>query len=105
MHPNNVCYQFGPLCSCTLLLGFAEKTPVFPLHTWLPVMSMEGPASVAALMTGLKLGEYGLIRFAVPLAPSAAQELHWLLAGLYPALVSDATREASLLWVHRLRLP
>ncbi len=65
-----------------LLLGFAVKTPVFPLHTWLPVVGMEGPASVAALMTGLKLGAYGLIRFAVPLAPGAAQELHWLLAGL-----------------------
>ena len=31
---------------------------------------------------GLKLGASGLIRFAVPLAPAAAQELHWLLAGL-----------------------
>ena len=65
-----------------LLAGFAVKTPLFPLHTWLPVVSMEGPASVAALMTGLKLGAYGLLRFTVPLAPHAAQELHWLLAGL-----------------------
>jgi NADH-quinone oxidoreductase subunit M len=65
-----------------LLLGFAVKTPVFPLHTWMPVLTMEGPASVAALLTGLKLGAYGLIRFAVPLAPEAARDLHWLLAGL-----------------------
>jgi NADH-quinone oxidoreductase subunit M len=65
-----------------LLAGFAVKTPVFPLHTWLPVVAMEGPVGVAALMVGLKLGAYGLIRFAVPLAPGAAQELHWLLAGL-----------------------
>ncbi len=65
-----------------LFLGFAVKTPVFPLHTWLPLMSMEGPVAVAALLTGLKLGAYGLIRFAVPLAPDAAQDLHWLLAGL-----------------------
>jgi NADH-quinone oxidoreductase subunit M len=65
-----------------LLLGFAVKTPVFPLHTWLPLMSMEGPAAVVALLTGLKLGAYGLIRFAIPLAPEAAQSLHWLLAGL-----------------------
>jgi NADH-quinone oxidoreductase subunit M len=43
---------------------------------------MEGPAAVTALLTGLKLGAYGLIRFAVPLAPEAATELHWLLAGL-----------------------
>jgi NADH-quinone oxidoreductase subunit M len=65
-----------------LLFGFAFKTPVFPLHTWLPVVTMEGPVSIAALMTGLKLGAYGLIRFVVPLAPHAAQDFHWLLAGL-----------------------
>lgn len=65
-----------------LFAGFAVKTPVFPLHTWLPLLSMEGPVAVVALLTGLKLGAYGLIRFAVPLAPDAAQELHWLLAGL-----------------------
>lgn len=65
-----------------LLLGFAVKVPVFPLHSWLPLLAMEGPVAVVALLTGLKLGAYGLIRFAVPLAPAAAQELHWLLAGL-----------------------
>jgi NADH-quinone oxidoreductase subunit M len=65
-----------------LLAGFAVKAPVFPLHTWLPVVAMEGPATVAAIITGLKVGAYGLIRFALPLAPGAAQEFHWLLAGL-----------------------
>jgi NADH-quinone oxidoreductase subunit M len=65
-----------------LLAGFAVKTPVFPLHTWLPVVASDGPVSIAALMTGLKLGAYGLIRFVVPLAPDAAADMHWLLAGL-----------------------
>jgi NADH-quinone oxidoreductase subunit M len=65
-----------------LLLGFAVKTPVYPLHTWLPLLAMEGPVAVVALLTGLKLGAYGLIRFAVPVAPGAAQELSWLLVGL-----------------------
>ena len=65
-----------------LLLGFAVKIPVFPLHTWLPLLAMEGPVAVVALLAGLKLGAYGLIRFAVPLAPEAAHSLHWLLAGL-----------------------
>lgn len=65
-----------------LLLGFAFKAPIFPLHTWLPAIAMEGPSSIAAIMTGLKLGAYGLIRFTIPLAPDAAQEFHWLLAGL-----------------------
>ncbi|MEW5891629.1 MAG: NADH-quinone oxidoreductase subunit M [Pseudomonadota bacterium] len=79
-----------------LLLGFAVKTPILPLHGWLPLLAMEGPVAVVALLTGLKLGAYGLIRFAVPLAPQAAQELHGLLAGLgiagvlYGALVALA---------------
>ncbi len=65
-----------------LLLGFGVKTPLFPLHTWLPLLAADGPLAVAALMTGLKLGAYGLIRFLVPLAPNAAQDFFWLLAGL-----------------------
>ncbi len=65
-----------------LLLGFAVKMPVFPFHTWLPTVAMEGPASIAAIMTGLKLGVYGLIRFVIPLAPQAALKYHWVLAGL-----------------------
>jgi len=65
-----------------LLAGFAVKTPVFPFHTWLPAVAQEGPVAVVALITGLKLGAYGLIRFVVPLAPTVAQEYHWLLAGL-----------------------
>jgi NADH-quinone oxidoreductase subunit M len=65
-----------------LLLGFGVKVPLAPLHTWLPLLAMEGPVALAAIVTGLKLGAFGLIRFAVPLAPVAAQELHWLLAGL-----------------------
>lgn len=65
-----------------LLAGFAVKTPLFPLHTWLPVAAMEGPVAVTALLVGLKLGAYGIIRFAIPLAPDVAREMHWLLAGL-----------------------
>jgi NADH-quinone oxidoreductase subunit M len=65
-----------------LLLGFAVKIPVFPLHTWLPLAAMEGPAAVTALLVGIKLGAYGLIRFAIPLAPQAALEMHWLLVAL-----------------------
>ncbi|MDP2828011.1 MAG: NADH-quinone oxidoreductase subunit M [Sulfuricellaceae bacterium] len=65
-----------------LLLGFAVKVPLFPLHTWLPLAAMEGPAAVTAMLVGIKLGAYGLIRFAIPLAPEAAHSLHWMLAAL-----------------------
>ena len=64
------------------LLGFALKVPLVPLHTWLPQFSLAAPGSLTALIVGLKLGVFGLIRFAIPLAPAAAQDMHWLLAGL-----------------------
>ena len=64
-----------------LLAGFGVKAPLPPLHTWLPKLAMEGPVGVVALIAGLKLGLYGLMRFAIPLAPEAAVSLHWLLAG------------------------
>jgi NADH-quinone oxidoreductase subunit M len=65
-----------------LMLGFAFKIPVVPLHTWLPLMAMQGPISVTATIVGLKLGAYGVIRHVVPLAPQAAEEYGWLLATL-----------------------
>lgn len=65
-----------------LLLGFAVKAPLPPFHTWLPSVAMEAPTQVTALLTGLKLGLYGIIRFAIPLAPTAALEYRWLLATL-----------------------
>lgn len=79
-----------------LLIGFGVKTPMVPLHTWLPTLAMEGPVAVTAIMTGLKLGAYGLIRFVLPLAPQVAHDLHWLLVGIgvvgiiYGALVALA---------------
>lgn len=65
-----------------LLIGFGVKVPLVPLHTWLPQFSLAAPGSLTALLVGLKLGAFGLIRFAIPLAPNAAQDMHWLLAGL-----------------------
>lgn len=65
-----------------LLLGFGVKIPLFPLHTWLPLVAQEGPAATVALLTGLKVGAYGLLRFAFPLAPQAAHEFQWVLVGL-----------------------
>lgn len=64
------------------LLGFGVKVPLVPLHTWLPAFALHAPGSLTALLLGLKLGAYGLLRIALPLAPNAALSLHWLLAGL-----------------------
>ncbi len=37
---------------------------------------------MSAILVGLKLGAFGILRFAVPLAPAAAREYVWLMAGL-----------------------
>jgi NADH-quinone oxidoreductase subunit M len=68
-----------------LLAGFAVKTPLVPFHTWLPTATMEGPTQLTALLIGLKLGAFGILRFAMPLAPSAAVEYSWVL-GIFGAV-------------------
>jgi len=54
-----------------LLFGFAVKFPVVPFHTWLPDAHVEAPTGGSVLLAGilLKLGGYGLIRWAVEVLP------------------------------------
>jgi NADH-quinone oxidoreductase subunit M len=55
-----------------LFYGLAVRTPLFPLHGWLPNMAQHGLIAVApALMVGIKVGIYGMLRFVLPLTPSA----------------------------------
>ncbi|MDQ5910200.1 MAG: NADH-quinone oxidoreductase subunit [Pseudomonadota bacterium] len=83
-----------------LFFGFAVKAPLFPFHTWLPTVLREGPVGLSALLVGLKLGVFGLLRFALPLAPEAAKDHFWLMTVLgligliYGALI--ALRQSNL---------
>lgn len=80
------------------LLAFAVKTPMWPVHTWLPDAHTEAPAGgsvvLAALM--LKMGAYGFLRFSLPITPDASQALDWLMiilsliAIIYVGLVAIA---------------
>ena len=55
-----------------LFYGLAVRTPLFPLHGWLPNMAQHGLIAVGpALMVGVKVGIYGMLRFVLPLTPTA----------------------------------
>ena len=58
-----------------LLVGFAVKLPVFPLHTWLPDAHTDAPTAVSVVLAGalLKMGGYGMIRICVSIFPDAAR--------------------------------
>ena len=49
--------------------------PLFPFHTWLPDAHVQAPTAGSVILAGvlLKMGTYGLLRFAFPLFPQAAQ--------------------------------
>jgi NADH-quinone oxidoreductase subunit M len=77
-------------------LAFAIKVPLFPFHTWLPDAHVQAPTAGSVILAGvlLKMGGYGLIRFAFPLFPEAgayfAPMIGWLsaIAIVYGALVA-----------------
>jgi len=77
-------------------VAFAIKVPLFPFHTWLPDAHVEAPTAGSVILAGvlLKMGTYGLLRFAFPLFPQAAMYFAPYIAGLavigivYGALVA-----------------
>nr|YP_009939194.1 NADH dehydrogenase subunit 4 [Ficus tikoua]YP_010030248.1 NADH-plastoquinone oxidoreductase subunit 4 [Ficus microcarpa]UVW82331.1 NADH dehydrogenase subunit 4 [Ficus beipeiensis]QNV47500.1 NADH dehydrogenase subunit 4 [Ficus tikoua]QOV01117.1 NADH-plastoquinone oxidoreductase subunit 4 [Ficus microcarpa]UVW82415.1 NADH dehydrogenase subunit 4 [Ficus beipeiensis] len=54
-------------------IAFAVKSPIIPLHTWLPDTHGEAHYSTCMLLAGilLKMGAYGLIRINMELLPHA----------------------------------
>jgi NADH-quinone oxidoreductase subunit M len=56
------------LASALIGLGLAVKTPVWPLHIWLPDAHAKAPTVGSVLLAAvlLKLGTYGFVRFWMP---------------------------------------
>ncbi|MBI4041706.1 MAG: NADH-quinone oxidoreductase subunit M [Deltaproteobacteria bacterium] len=65
------------LLCLAFLIAFFIKVPTFPFHTWLPDAHVEAPTGGSVILAAilLKMGSYGLIRFALPLFPQAFEIL------------------------------
>jgi NADH-quinone oxidoreductase subunit M len=78
--------------------AFLVKTPVFPLHTWMPATYADTPSPMVAVVSAVqsKAGLYGFIVIALPFMRDAMVNSQWffivlglisLLYGAYVALV------------------
>ncbi|MEN3609417.1 NADH-quinone oxidoreductase subunit M [Plantactinospora sp. ZYX-F-223] len=67
-----------------LAIAFAVKSPLWPLHSWLPDAHTQAPTVGSVILAGvlLKMGTYGLIRVAVGVAPEGAREAAGVLGVL-----------------------
>ncbi len=76
--------------------SFAVKTPMWPVHTWLPDAHVEAPTAGSVLLAAilLKMAGYGFLRFSIGLFPSASEYfvpliyLLSLVAIIYTSLVA-----------------
>ncbi len=84
--------EMAPSTSTWLFLGFvvafAIKSPLFPLHGWLPMTYRESPPEVSAVLSGIvsKAGLYGLLRIAIPKFPAVVDD--WRVVILVLASIS-----------------
>lgn len=70
-----------------MLVGFAAKAAIFPLHVWLPTAHAAAPAPSSALLSGLltKTGVFGILMLSATLF---RHDPTWALILLLPALVT-----------------
>jgi hydrogenase-4 component B len=78
--------EIEPATSVTIFalagIGFALKAGVVPLHFWLPGAHANAPSHVSAVLSGvlIKVGIYGIVRFASFLPPLPVAVGVWILA-------------------------
>lgn len=79
----NIHQGYSGIIFFLLILGFGLRTPVFPLHGWLPnLLEHSGPSLAAVLLLGVKLGIYAILRILLPLLPETALQWQGTLLGI-----------------------
>jgi NADH-quinone oxidoreductase subunit M len=65
-------------------IGLAVKTPMWPLHSWLPDAHTAAPTVGSVLLAGvlLKMGTYGFVRILLPITPDGFRTFAPCLAAL-----------------------
>ena len=55
--------------------SFAVKTPMWPVHTWLPDAHVEAPTAGSVILAAilLKMAGYGFLRSSIPMFPLASE--------------------------------
>ncbi len=67
-------HKYQNLLWLAFFSSFAVKTPMWPVHTWLPDAHVEAPTAGSVLLAAilLKMAGYGFIRFSLGLFPNAS---------------------------------
>jgi NADH-quinone oxidoreductase subunit M len=57
-----------------MFIAFAVKMPIFPFHTWQPDTYEQSPTAVTMVLSAVmvKMGVFGILRWLVPVLPTAA---------------------------------
>ena len=74
LYESGIDYKYQNLLWLAFFSSFAVKTPMWPVHTWLPDAHVEAPTAGSVLLAAilLKMAGYGFIRFSLGLFPSAS---------------------------------
>ncbi len=95
---------WGPWIFAGFALAFAVKTPVWPLHTWMPATYTDLPAPAVAVVSAVqsKAGLYGFLVIGLTLFPTYMHAASGLLVTLglvglfYGALIALVSDDAKL---------
>jgi len=96
LYETGINFKYQNLLWLAFFSSFAVKTPMWPVHTWLPDAHVEAPTAGSVLLAAilLKMAGYGFIRFSLGLFPLASENftpliyILSLIAIIYTSLVA-----------------